>query len=175
MNKYGQKWETFSCVDWNTLTPPLKALLHLTMLTKKNVRLHRSSLLISESSSVPYICRRCHLVLSTVPLTTMWSPCGWYKRKDSQTAVFSIYVSNALVILCCGEVCFSLCSLLSCSLLSEGSSLKAPAVTLRMSVSSLFLVLQTVLDLGALKRIYKRQEIATFIWRDIKYWAWNNV
>jgi len=59
---------------------------------------------------------------------------------------------------------------LSCSLFSE-----CPAVTLRMFISSLFLVLQTVLDRGALKHIYKGQEIAAFRWRDIKCWAWIHV
>lgn len=74
------------------------------------------------------------------------------------------------------RVGFCLCSQLWQGYLPSGvSSLNAPAVTLRTSVSSLYLMLQTLLDWGALKRIYKWQNIATFRWRDIKYWAWIHV
>lgn len=128
---------------------------------------------------MPYSCM-CHLVLFTVPFITMWSHWGWHKeeRPVHSTGVSSTDIANDLWYYCVlvRQAGFSLCSQMwQGYLYPVVSSLNAPAVTLLMPVSSLFLVLQTVLDRGALKCIYKRQEIVTPRWRDIECWAWIHV
>lgn len=130
---------------------------------------------------MPYIC-----ILYVLPYAfhCAEAPVVGTKRKRltsvHSTGAFSIHISNEpdlwYYCIVVRQVGFSLCSQMWHGYLSPVvSSLNAPAVTLRMSVSSLFLVLQTVLDRGALKCIYKRQEIATFRWRDIKYRVWIHV
>lgn len=112
------------------------------------------------------VCATLGFISFTVPFITKQSPCGRHKEERlhgtgllycSETSRFQSLQSDVTRLP------------LSCSLLSEW-----PAVTLHMSLPSLFLV-QTVLDRGALKHIYKGQEIATFRWRDIKCLAWIHV
>lgn len=125
-------------------------------------------------TTVPYICMKCmcYHVLFTVPFITKRSPL-WMAQRGTTPLIFPINQFCGITVLW-WDVGFGLCSQLWQGYLSAVvSSPNAPAVTLRICLSPLhFSSSKLCLTEVHLKRIYKRQEIATFRWRDIKCRVW---
>lgn len=112
-----------------------------------------------------------YAILFTVPFIISQAVVASTKRKDlHKKGVFFFYSFNEpnLWYYCSAvtQVGFSLCSQMwQGYLYPVVSSLNVLTLTLHMSVSTLFLVLQTEVHL---KCIYKRQEFKIFSWRCIK-------